>query len=44
MKDMRFSTKKWLKSFKYAFNGLKILLQEEHNSRTHLCVTIVAFF
>lgn len=35
-----FSFKKRLFSFKYAFNGIKILIQEEHNSRIHLAATI----
>jgi undecaprenol kinase/diacylglycerol kinase (ATP) len=40
--------KKHLNSFKYAFNGLKILLKEEANARIHLfatiCVLIAGFF
>ncbi len=40
--------KKRLISFKYAFNGLKILLREEVNARIHLfatiCVIIAGFF
>lgn len=43
----RFSLAKRMKSFKYAFNGLKILLREEHNSRIHffvaICVVIAGF-
>jgi diacylglycerol kinase len=39
---------KRLKSFKYAFNGLRILIKEEHNSRIHLavaiCVIMVGFY
>lgn len=35
---------KRLESFKYAFNGLKILFKEEHNARVHilaaLCVLV----
>ncbi|MDA3911608.1 MAG: diacylglycerol kinase family protein [Bacteroidales bacterium] len=42
------SMKKRLISFKYAFNGLKILLREEVNARIHLfatiCVIIAGFF
>ncbi|MGV8094289.1 MAG: diacylglycerol kinase family protein [Mangrovibacterium sp.] len=40
MKQQRFSILKRLKSFKYAFNGLKVLFQEEHNSRIHLLATV----
>ncbi|MDR0811898.1 MAG: diacylglycerol kinase family protein [Paludibacter sp.] len=41
MKNTNFSFKKRLKSFAYAFNGLKILLKEEHNARIHLVITIL---
>ena len=48
MKQDRFSILKRLKSFKYAFNGLRILFKEEHNARIHLfamiCVIIAGFF
>ena len=40
MKSQKFSIKKRLKSFSYAFNGLKIALKEEHNVRIHLVVTV----
>jgi len=40
MKQERFSILKRLKSFKYAFNGLRILIKEEHNARIHLLATI----
>jgi len=47
MKQQKFSKRKRLKSFSFAFNGLRILLKEEHNSRIHLlaaiCVLIAAF-
>ncbi|MBP5496054.1 MAG: diacylglycerol kinase family protein [Bacteroidales bacterium] len=36
----KFSIAKRLKSFTYAFNGLRILFREEHNSRIHLFVTV----
>lgn len=34
--------KKRLYSFKYAWNGLKILFREEHNARVHLVFSILA--
>jgi diacylglycerol kinase len=40
MKQDKFSFRKRLKSFKYAFNGLKILIQEEHNSWIHIFITL----
>jgi len=40
MKQQRFLISKRLKSFKYAFNGLRILIKEEHNARIHLFATI----
>ncbi len=42
MKPQKFSIKKRLLSFKYAFNGIIILLTEEHNSRVHLLATLFA--
>jgi diacylglycerol kinase len=41
MKQQDFLITKRFKSFGYAFNGLKILIQEEHNSRIHLLAAIV---
>ena len=47
MQQENFSIKKRIKSFGYAFNGLKILIVEEHNSRIHIfatiCVLILGF-
>ena len=41
MKPERFSIKKRKQSFGYAFNGIKILIREEHNAWIHL---MAAFF
>ena len=40
MKQEKFSIAKRLKSFTYAFSGLKVLFQEEHNARIHLFATV----
>jgi diacylglycerol kinase len=40
-KPENFSVRKRLKSFKYAFNGLKILIQDEHNARIHFIAAII---
>ena len=37
-----FSILKRAKSFTFAFNGLKILIQEEHNSWIHIAIVICA--
>lgn len=42
MKNKKFSVSDRLKSFKYAFNGFKILFRDEHNARIHLLAAIVA--
>jgi len=39
MKVEKFSLLNRLKSFKHAFNGLRILLREEHNSRVHFAIS-----
>lgn len=39
-KDTRFSFRKRIDSFIYAFNGLRILFKEEHNARIHLVVAL----
>ena len=40
MQSEKFSFAKRQKSFSYAFNGFKILILNEHNSRIHLVFTI----
>lgn len=40
MKKENFSIKNRIKSFGYAFNGIKTLLNDEHNSRIHLVAMI----
>jgi diacylglycerol kinase len=37
--QQKFSLKSRLKSFRFAFNGLKVLFVEEHNARIHLFAT-----
>jgi diacylglycerol kinase len=41
MKDKKFSLSKRLKSFKYAFSGLKTVFSEEHNAIIHLIAATV---
>jgi diacylglycerol kinase len=38
----RFSFRKRFESFKYAFNGIWLLLKEEHNARIHLFFALLA--
>jgi diacylglycerol kinase len=40
MKGQKFSFRNRLKSFGFAFNGLKVLIREEHNARIHLIAVI----
>ena len=40
MKQKNFSVKKRMRSFKYAFNGLRVLLCKERNALTHLCIAV----
>ncbi len=42
MKDEKFSIGKRVRSFGYAFEGMRTLLRDEHNSRIHLAAMIVA--
>jgi diacylglycerol kinase len=42
MDKNKFSLRKRIRSFGYAFNGLWILIKEEHNARIHLLATIIA--
>jgi len=42
MTKEKFSLAKRLKSFTYAFNGLKILIREEHNSWIHILAMVIA--
>lgn len=37
----KISLSKRLQSFKYAFNGLKIVFKEEHNARIHLAISTI---
>ena len=42
MNNEHFSIKKRIKSFSYAFAGLKVLFKEEHNSWIHAVVAVCA--
>jgi diacylglycerol kinase (ATP) len=42
MNSNSFSLKSRVRSFKFAFNGLRSLLKNEHNSRIHLIAAISA--
>lgn len=41
MKQPKFSFAHRIKSFRYAFNGLKILWKEEHNARIHVVFVLL---
>lgn len=41
-KEAKFSVRKRFKSLTYVFNGLSILIREEHNSRIHISVAVGA--
>lgn len=42
MKNEKFSIKKRIKSFSYAFAGLKVLFREEHNAWIHAVAAVMA--
>lgn len=42
MKDKKFSVKDRIRSFKYAFKGIYLLIRKEHNAWIHLCAAILA--
>jgi len=42
MKKSKFSIQSRISSFRFAFNGLRILTTEEHNSRIHIFMAIQA--
>jgi diacylglycerol kinase len=42
MANTRFSLKSRLDSFRYAFRGFRLLFRNEHNSRIHLFIAIIA--
>lgn len=41
MEQEKFSVKKRIKSFSYAFAGLKVLFKEEHNAQIHAVATLL---
>lgn len=41
MEQEKISVKKRIKSFSYAFAGLKVLFKEEHNARIHAVATLL---
>lgn len=42
MKEKKFSIRDRLKSFLYAFNGIRLLIRTEHNARIHLTAAALA--
>lgn len=48
MKNRGFTFRKRIDSFRYAFNGIRLLIQNEHNAWIHcfaaICVVIAGFF
>lgn len=43
MKTNQFSFRKRAASFRFAFNGVRSFLREEHNARIHLVATVTVF-
>jgi diacylglycerol kinase (ATP) len=43
MKTNQFSFRKRAGSFRFAFNGVRSFLREEHNARIHLVATVTVF-
>lgn len=41
MNNQNFSLFKRIQSFRYAFNGIYLLLKEEHNARIHVFASII---
>lgn len=41
MQQEKFSIRKRIKSFSYAFAGLKVLFKEEHNARIHAVASLL---
>jgi diacylglycerol kinase len=37
----KFSFSERIKSFKFAFNGLRVLFRDEHNARIHLFIALI---
>lgn len=44
MKNNGFTLHKRLKSFKFAFNGIRLLITQEHNAWIHCFITICVLF
>lgn len=42
MKGETFSIRKRIRSFGYAFEGMRTLVRDEHNARIHLAATVAA--